>query len=443
MCIRDRYQRRVREAARPNMKFVLLLTVAFNIQLAHSHGYMLIPAPRNLIPGATTTPQGANTGGVCGTVDGVTNFNDPQWRSNGGTYSAGQTIEVEAVLTAHHQGHFEFRVCNNPSALSQTCFDQHLLERTEASSTPSPKDPNFPGRWYVPPPNTGGQSGRYTMEVKLPAGLTCEHCVLQWTYITGNSCSGKGYVDYFAATEAAGTTTGNWHGWIGNNNAGTCGGREESWAVGGNPEKFWACSDIKIVGSGDPATSAPTSSVTTPPTGTAAPTSSVTVAPTTSVTSAPSSAGTQPPPSPPVSCASAGCDACVSIPGNNQAANDEHCRPCASGQTWWPCATQGLCTCASGGTPTAPPTDAPTKTPTGAPTKTPTEPSTEPPTEPFHNCGSNCGHCASLPGNCANATDAHCAPCATGQHWWPCNVRGLCGCDGNLELAEVLSFSDN
>jgi len=46
-------------------------------------------------------------------------------------------------------------------------------------------------------------------------------------------------------------------------------------------------------------------------------------------------------------------------------------------------------------------------------------------------CDSNCDDCGAVLGNQQQATDAHCAPCATGQTWWPCNQQGLCQCNSN------------
>lgn len=48
----------------------------------------------------------------------------------------------------------------------------------------------------------------YQLKLKLPDGLTCEQCILQWTYVTGNSwgvgedgngCTGCGPQENFRA----------------------------------------------------------------------------------------------------------------------------------------------------------------------------------------------------------------------------------------------------
>eukprot|EP00658_Telonema_sp_P-2_P012330 TRINITY_DN1469_c0_g2_i1.p1 TRINITY_DN1469_c0_g2~~TRINITY_DN1469_c0_g2_i1.p1 ORF type:complete len:898 (+),score=114.66 TRINITY_DN1469_c0_g2_i1:98-2791(+) len=391
--------------------------------LAEGHGYLAVPASRNTILGATYEPQSANTGGVCGTItSGSPNFNDAQWMSSGGTFNAGQTFTAEVVITAHHKGHFEFRLCPDSTDLTQSCFDQHLLERSESSPTYSPRDASYPGRWYLPPSG----AGRYTMDFTLPETVVCEHCILQWTYITGNSCVSAGYKQFYDENDAAGHTSSAWHmGWMGSGNDGTCSGREASQYVGGAPEKFWSCADIKIVASGAPTslpTTAPPTSSPTPPT--EAPTANLDT-PTSMPTSGPSG-----------SCAASTCNSCVSIANNPQSANDDHCAPCASGQPWWPCNVEGLCECGNGpASPTEAPTPSGTPSPPVTPPPTPTSTATELPSsaptefsQPTASCDTNCDSCVSIANNPQSANDDHCAPCPAGQPWWPCNVEGLCEC---------------
>ena len=43
-------------------------------------------------------------------------------------------------------------------------------------------------RWVLPDPSLAGMT--YNMRYKLPAGVTCPRCVLQWYYQTGNSVDG-------------------------------------------------------------------------------------------------------------------------------------------------------------------------------------------------------------------------------------------------------------
>ncbi|XP_033749008.1 uncharacterized protein LOC117333697 [Pecten maximus] len=95
-------------------------------------------------------------------------------------YSEGQTISVNVQITASHKGYFEFRLCphNNPSTrVSQACLDQHVLQQTDGSTRV----------------NEAGHPTNYTIHLKLPAGVTCSQCLLQWKYNAGNSygCDGS------------------------------------------------------------------------------------------------------------------------------------------------------------------------------------------------------------------------------------------------------------
>ncbi|OWF48654.1 hypothetical protein KP79_PYT16194 [Mizuhopecten yessoensis] len=94
-------------------------------------------------------------------------------------YSEGQTITVNVQITASHKGYFEFRLCphNNPSTrVSQACLDQHVLQQTDGST-----------RVYE-----AGHPTTNTVHLKLPTGVTCSQCLLQWKYNAGNSygCDG-------------------------------------------------------------------------------------------------------------------------------------------------------------------------------------------------------------------------------------------------------------
>jgi hypothetical protein len=87
-----------------------------------------------------------------------------------GRYTAGQVITIEVQLTAAHAGFMEFRLCNNVNNENQACFNQNLLQR-EAGGTRIP----------VNGPRT------YTDRFRLPAGLRCARCVIQWNYRAGNN----------------------------------------------------------------------------------------------------------------------------------------------------------------------------------------------------------------------------------------------------------------
>jgi hypothetical protein len=80
-------------------------------------------------------------------------------------YTAGQTIPVDVFIAVNHEGWFEFRLCpySNTGVESEECFNQHLLRFADGKT-----------RYELP----GQQEVR--MQLVLPAGLTCDRCVLQW-----------------------------------------------------------------------------------------------------------------------------------------------------------------------------------------------------------------------------------------------------------------------
>lgn len=88
-----------------------------------------------------------------------------------------QTIDIAVQLTKSHLGYFEFRLCpqNNPLVpATQECLDQNLLELGDGSGQTKFIVDSWDDKFY----NT---------TVKLPVGLTCRQCVLQWHYKTANS----------------------------------------------------------------------------------------------------------------------------------------------------------------------------------------------------------------------------------------------------------------
>ncbi len=84
-----------------------------------------------------------------------------------------QVIDITVNISANHKGYFEFRLCPKSSAselVTQECLNTNLLKLTDDTT-----------RFYLP----SQESKAYSPRVKLPAGLTCENCVLQWWYNTG------------------------------------------------------------------------------------------------------------------------------------------------------------------------------------------------------------------------------------------------------------------
>lgn len=91
------------------------------------------------------------------------------------TYEEGSEMDITVHLTANHLGFFEFRLCPNnnyKARVKQACLDKYLLERADGQGT----------RFYVP---KGKYNAMFNYTLKLPRGLTCSQCVVQWKYRTG------------------------------------------------------------------------------------------------------------------------------------------------------------------------------------------------------------------------------------------------------------------
>ncbi len=118
--------------------------------------------------------------GVCGDAwDAIVKPNEAGGRyANGiitGHYQSGASVEVRVEITANHRGHFEFRLCphnNVNTPVRQECLDQHLLQVETRQGLQT--------RYRI-----GSRTGIYNVRVRLPTGVICTQCVLQWTYIAG------------------------------------------------------------------------------------------------------------------------------------------------------------------------------------------------------------------------------------------------------------------
>ncbi len=171
------------------------------VNLIAGHGRLIDPAARNamwrfgfpnpknyndneLNCGGYSTQWLKNDGkcGVCGDPYHVKNqpHNDGGRYANGiiaKTYKRGQVIEVEVDLTSNHQGWFEFRIgkYDNKKIEGDVMgrLKGHLLEVVGAGT-----------RFNLP---RGSGNGKFKTKLRLPAGLVCEKCVLQWWYNAGNN----------------------------------------------------------------------------------------------------------------------------------------------------------------------------------------------------------------------------------------------------------------
>ena len=120
-------------------------------------------------------------------------------------YAEGDVVELDVILTAHHMGHFSYKACaiNAGEVASQECFDSNPLTFMEDVLYGSLPDPDYPNRAYIPRADAsfiqkdGGGHYKFSHRFKLPAGLSGELVLIQWHYITGNSCvADEGYLNY-------------------------------------------------------------------------------------------------------------------------------------------------------------------------------------------------------------------------------------------------------
>merc|ERR1719483_244395 len=180
-----------------------LLTIILTVEV-RGHGMLTDPPARNamwrygysnpvnyndneLYCGGFSVQWDQNKGqcGVCGD-----NFDDKQPREhesggkygNGITtkrYTMGQTIDIEIDIAANHWGHFELKICptnGKKEIATQECFDKHPLVLAN-----NPKSHQF----YVPLDSP--KITKFNYQVRLPYGVSCSQCVMQWTYYTGNT----------------------------------------------------------------------------------------------------------------------------------------------------------------------------------------------------------------------------------------------------------------
>ncbi len=266
---------------------------------AMGHGFLAKPAARNVVMNSDYCPQCLAAGGpgtvypsglhgLCGDPYAMP---EPRKHEAGGiyynngasqaTYTEGDIVEFDVKLTAYHKGDFRFRVCriegNRPEderdQLSEQCFDQHKLKQADVDGAQSPGT----ARYFIGPTS---DSWNYKIKYQLPDGLTCDgidsRCVLQWHYVTGNSCDPPGTPSQYGSGQLPVCSSGE----------------------GAVPEEFWNCADITINGRDGPApapspTPAPPSPTPAPPSPTPEPPSPTPAPP--SPTPAPPSPTPEPP----------------------------------------------------------------------------------------------------------------------------------------------------
>ena len=254
---------------------------------ADAHGYLLTPRSRNYrahvdgkwsggtasTPAVEAEPQSLNIGGSearCGVVGGR-NYDYPRNALNGNLvevaqecYEEGAIINIESVLTAHHMGHFEVKACpiTTGEVATQECFNANPLTFVSDNFYNAPVDPLYPGRAYIPRSEYSTQKSSsnaylFRHQFKLPDGLKGELVLLQWYYLTGNSCLPEGYTTY-AFPE----------GFHPGSQLPACGPIPSDGR--GVPEQFWNCAEVAVKVGCDGST--PTPPAPTPAIPTASPT---------------------------------------------------------------------------------------------------------------------------------------------------------------------------
>jgi len=259
----------------------LVFIEKLDTQGVNAHGHVISPRSRNYVanqdgkwsggtandPKIETCPHCLNRGGICGSAGShnyntpVNTFGDPMPVNIQKNFQQGQEYEFSAVLTAHHKGHFEYKACpiRAGEVPTQDCFDRYPLEFVQDIFYNAPKDPNFPERAYIPLSSHStvkeGSNYLYTHRFKLPMDLTGDAgdlVLIQWHYVTANSCLPEGYEDYAWPPEFY------------PGNLKTCGPLPED--GNGTPEQFWNCIEVTITPSNQTPVEPPTVSPVMPPT---------------------------------------------------------------------------------------------------------------------------------------------------------------------------------
>jgi len=273
------------------MSAYLLFTLAslsVTTQVVEGHGYLKTPRSRNWVARQDGTSQGGigsvgipeqdhcphclnskRTNDLCSKGNAATLYD--HWRDITGapmpwtsqaTYQQGQEITVETVLTTNHAGHMDMYLCPDGENPDQDCMWNHPLTMIRDELHGGPTDPTYPERAYFK-----NDADQFKFTYKLPEGVCGEKVLIQWRYITANSCFPPGYKN----TDVGGRLQE--LGWLRASGMSDClFPYDPTGATGaGKPEQFWNCAEISIECS-DPTISpaptpvpVPTPEVTSPP----------------------------------------------------------------------------------------------------------------------------------------------------------------------------------
>ncbi len=79
-------------------------------------------------------------------------------------------------VVANHKGFFAFKICPNDNPEldpDQDCFDRYPLEYVNGE------------KYFFLKPAMRNGGTRIELRLKLPDGLECWQCIIQWTYVSG------------------------------------------------------------------------------------------------------------------------------------------------------------------------------------------------------------------------------------------------------------------
>lgn len=124
--------------------------------------------------------QWTTFGGKCGLCGDDYGTPTPRPNELGGQYGEGTIVktytnehlaEVIVDVTANHEGYFYFNVCNMDKQDIETeeCYLANRLQLADGSD-----------KLFI-----GTTTGKITANVVFPEDLSCQHCVLRWTYNAG------------------------------------------------------------------------------------------------------------------------------------------------------------------------------------------------------------------------------------------------------------------
>merc|ERR1712059_76312 len=177
---------------------ILLTLLAVSLPPTNGHGRLMDPPSRasqwrkgfdnpkdwdddgNYCGGAFEQEAQGGKCGICGDPwQGPKPHEVPGRYANGhivASYNQGQTLKVSIDITANHLGYFQFKLCPNNNIHKdpkQDCFDSHLL-----------LNENGGDKYWI---HDHSRLGYFYPTIVLPSDVSCDQCILQWTYRAANN----------------------------------------------------------------------------------------------------------------------------------------------------------------------------------------------------------------------------------------------------------------